>query len=179
MAPSDVRGAYQLPEHVVFAIKRNHTAEPLRIWSVMHDIDRPALVSDKWASPFDQSMPTDVFVQGEASLPRWFDGQGRQCRVRSVVVQFRKWDQGVVGATNKITARVDACGPYDEGVKQGTEATWEEPMSGSSPAGTDDSWRFNVGEQGFANGFQIVFTGLYGVAIREAVAIVDVRTERT
>jgi hypothetical protein len=178
MAPSDVRGAYQLPEHVVFATKRNYTAEPLRVWSIAHDIDRPALVSDQWASPYDQSMPTDVFVRGEASLPRWFDGQGRQSRVRSVIVQFRKWDQGVVGATNKITARIDACGPYEAGVKQGVEATWEEPMSGASPAGTDDSWRFNVGEQGFANGFQVVFTGLYGVAIREVVCTVDVRTER-
>lgn len=179
MAPADVRGAYQLPEHVVFATKRNYTAEPLRVWSIAHDIDRPALVSDRWASPYDQSMPTDVFVRGEASLPRWFDGQGRQCRVRSVIVQFRKWDQGVVGATNKITARVDACGPYEGGVQAGVEATWEEPMTGASPAGTDDSWRFNVGEQGFANGFQVVFTGLYGVAIREVVVTVDVRTERT
>ena len=34
------------------------------------------------------------------------------------------------------------------------------------------------GEQGWGNGFQLAFTALYGVAIREAVVLVDVRTER-
>jgi hypothetical protein len=180
MAPSDVRGAYQLPEHVVFATQRNYNAESFpKIWTVGHDLDRPALMSDRWSSPYDQSMPAgDVLVGGQVNLASWYDSQGRQVRVRNVEVHFRKWDQGIVGGTNKITARVDSRSAYDRGTTPGIEATWEEPMSGASPSGTEDSWRFNVGEQGFGNGFQVVFTGLYGVALREVVVVVDVRTDR-
>jgi len=182
LAPSDVKMSYLLPEHVVWATKRSYNAEPLKVWSINHDIDRPAFVSDPWASPYDQGMKSgDVLVKGEASLPMWFDGQGRQSRVRSVIVQFVKWNQGVVGGVNQISARVDSIGPYDRGITPGIEATWSEPMSGAAntDAGTEDSWRFNVGEQGFGNGFQLVFTALYGVAIREVVVLVDLRTERT
>lgn len=182
VAPSDVRMSYLLPEHVVFATKRSYNAEPLKIWSIEHDRDRPAFVSDQWASPWDQSMQTgDVLVKGELSLPMWFDGQGRQVRVRSVVVQFVKWNQGVTDGVNQMTARVDSIGPYDRGITPGTDTTWSEPMSGAANTddGTEDSWRFNVGEQGFGNGFQVVFSAMYGVAIREVVVMVDVRTERT
>ena len=45
-------------------------------------------------------------------------------------------------------------------------------------SGADDSWRVNVGEQGFGNGFQIEIPLMVGLAIREVVALVDVRTER-
>jgi hypothetical protein len=180
MAPSDVRGAYQLPEHVVFATQRTYNAESFpKIWSVVHDLDRPARMSDRWSSPYDQSMPAgDVLVRGQVNLAAWYDSQGRQVRVRSVEVHFRKWDQGIVGGTNMITARVDARSAYDYGTTPGIEATWQEPMTSSSPDGTEDSWRFNVGEQGFGNGFQVVFTGIYGVALREVVVTVDVRTDR-
>jgi hypothetical protein len=185
IAPADVKAGYVLPEHVVFATKASYTAEPLKVWSVMHDIDRPALASDQWASPWDQNMPAgpgvfaDVLVKGQASLAAWFDSQGRQVRVRSVIVQFVKWDQGIAGGVNQISARVDSIGPYDRGVTTGTEATWTGSMTAATPDGVEDSWRFNVGEQGFGNGFQVVFTALYGVAIREVVALVDIRTERT
>jgi hypothetical protein len=182
LAPADVRMSYLLPEHVVFATKRSYTAEALKVWSINHDIDRPAFLTDQWGSPYDESMAAgNLLVKGEASMPMWFDGQGRQCRVRSVVVQFVKWNQGIAGGVNQISARVDSVGPYNRGVTPGIEATWSEPMSGASndQTGTEDSWRFNVGEQGWGNGFQLVFTALYGVAIREAVVLVDVRTERT
>jgi hypothetical protein len=184
MAPADVRGAYKLPEHVVFATKRTFNAEPLKVWSVMHDLDRPAFVTDQWASPWDQNMPVagafqDVLVKGDVAFPAWFDSQGRQVRVRSVIVQFRKWDQGIAGGVNQIAARVDSHGPYERGIQPGAVATWTEPMTGATVDGIEDSWRFNVGDQGFGNGFQIVFTALYGVAIKEVVALVDIRTERT
>jgi hypothetical protein len=44
--------------------------------------------------------------------------------------------------------------------------------------GVDDSWRVNVGSQGFGNGFQIELPRLVGVGIREIVALCDVKTER-
>jgi hypothetical protein len=182
LAPSDVKMSYLLPEHVVWATKRSYTAEPLKVWSINHDIDRPAFVSDQWASPYDQGMKSgDVLVRGQFSLPMWFDGQGRQSRVRSVIVQFVKWNQGIADGVNQISARVDSIGPYDRGITQGVETLWSEAMSGAAATdeGTEDSWRFNVGEQGFGNGFQLVFTALYGVAIREVVVLVDIRTDRT
>lgn len=49
---------------------------------------------------------------------------------------------------------------------------------GCTAQGADDSWRVNLGEQGFGNGFQIEIPRMVGLAIREIVALVDVRTER-
>jgi len=68
-------------------------------------------------------------------------GQGRQVRVRTIEVQFRKWNQGIVGGVNQISARVDSMGPYERGLTPGIEATWTEALAlqKAMPAG----WSFN------------------------------------
>lgn len=180
MAPADVKAAAALPEGVVFAVKRpSAIGEPVVVLSWDHDADRPSHASDTYAAPIDNGS-TDL-VLGALALPAWFDGQGRQCRVRSVIVQFRKWPSGVPDTVNQLRCVVDALGPYDGG-RITTEAQhWVEPseqVDATGLAGQADSWRANFGEQGWANGFQIRFPVLRGVALQEVVALVDIRKER-
>lgn len=181
-APSDVRTAYKLPERTVFAAQPPISGIGLQIWSVQHDLDRPAFDSDTYASPFDEVLNTGQnLVQGSMLLAAWFDGEGRQVRVRSVEVQFRKWQYlaSSPSVTSLLQCRVDALGEWDGGRVTGAVQQWMEANSLASATGTDDSVRFNFGDQGWGNGFQIALPVVRGIAIREVIALVDVRTPRT
>lgn len=178
LAPSDVQAAASLPDGVVFGVERASGigATPV-ILSWQHDIDRPAHNDDAWAVPIDYS-DTDL-VTGTASMPAWFDGQGRQCLVRSVTVQFRKWPSGVANTINQLRVAVDALGPYGGGIETTEPEAWAEASDAAAAAGEPDSWRVNFGDQGWANGFQIRFPAIRGVAIQEVIAHVEIRKART
>jgi hypothetical protein len=60
----------------------------------------------------------------------------------------------------------------------GEVAYWDEPCERSSTSGTDESWRINVGSQGWGNGFQLHILKMMGVALREVIVLCNVRTER-
>jgi hypothetical protein len=99
-------------------------------------------------------------------------------QVRSIIVQFRKWASGVAGTRNQIQVRLDAHGAYGRGSTPGEVAYWDEPCERSSTSGTDESWRINVGSQGWGNGFQLHILKMMGVALREVIVLCNVRTER-
>lgn len=177
LAPADVRAGSQMPEDVIYAAQRPITiGEASVIASFHHDLGRPGHASDQYAAPGD--LGADL-VPGFFELPAWYDGQGRQVQVRSVIVQFRKWASGVDSSVNRLQCRIDAVGRYGGGDSQGVVHEWIEPSARASTDGTDESWRINAGEQGFGNGFRIYFPLVQGVAIREVVVVVNVRTERT
>jgi hypothetical protein len=178
LAPADVRDAASLPDGVIYAVARNASvgSAPI-ILSWDHSPDRPAHSSDTYGSPTDYS-ETEL-VTGTVTLPAWFDGQGRQVRVRSLVVQFRKWASGVASTYNQMRVAVDALGPYGGGKVTTTPEAWVETAAAASTDGDPDSFRVNLGDQGWANGFQVRFPALRGVALQEVVALVDVRTTRT
>jgi hypothetical protein len=176
LAASDIRYGYQMPSQVMYATKRFTTVgDPVVIYTWQHELDRPAVASDIYAAPADDGQPLPV--TGSLIMPAWYDGQGRQVYVRSLVVQFRKWNLGVPYAFNKMTAQVNALGRYSGGLEPGNVAQWVEPTARAASIGTDDSWRVNVGEQGAGNGFIVNLT-LSGCAIREVVAMCSIRGER-
>lgn len=180
MAPADVKAAAQMPPGVVYAIKKPTTiGDPVVVLSWQHDLDRPGQAADVYAAPIDHAA-TDL-VLGSAALPAWFDGAGRMCRCRSVIVQFRKWSSGVPDTFNQLRCVVDALGSYEGGRTTTEGQHWVEPCEQADFAGVHgaaDSWRVNFGEAGWGNGFQIRFPVIRGVAIQEVIALVDVRKER-
>lgn len=177
LVPGDVTDGGRLPPDVIFAVIAPVTVgDPVQIGSFHHSLDRPGHTSDQYASPIDTA--GSGLVVGEVSLPSYWEPIGRQVRVRSVIVQFRKWASGVAGARNEIQIRLDAHGAYGRGPTVGEVAHWDEPCERSSTDGSDDSWRVNVGSQGYGNGFQLYFTKLVGVALREVIVLCDARTER-
>jgi len=178
LTPADVRAGSDMPEDVIYAAQRPTTVgDPVVVASLHHGLDRPAHASDQFAAPNDAGV--GGLVSGNVSMPAYYDGVGRQVSVRSVIVQFRKWASGVADTVNQLRCRVDSLGRYSGGVTEGITHEWVEPCSRSSSDGTDDSWRINVGDQGWGNGFQVHLPLVSGVAIREVVVLVSVRTERT
>jgi hypothetical protein len=178
LVPGEVNEGEQMPPDVIYAaIAPITVGDPIVIGAFHHSLNRPAHVSDPHASPSDYGAPN--LIAGSVSFPSYWEPIGRQVRVRSVIVQFRKWASGVADTSNEIRLRVDAIGRYGGGVTVGESHPWIEPCDRSAAAGTDDSWRVNVGDQGFGNGFQLHLTKLVGVAIREIIVLLDVRTERT
>jgi hypothetical protein len=178
LTPADVRAGYQLPDDVIYAVRRPVTVgdEPvIATWS--HDLNRPAHADDTYASPHD--LDADAPVTGSFELPDWFDGQGRMVRVRSVIVQFRKWGSGITGMQNRLQATVTAAGAYERGDEPGRNLNWVEDQSRASVDGTDDSVRMNFGDQGWGNGFRVSFPMLRGVAIREVIVLCDAGKTRT
>jgi hypothetical protein len=176
--PADVTCGSSLPSGVIFTVNNPTTiGDPVVISSFHHSLDRPGHVDDEYASPTD---PGDTeLVSGELELRSWYDGQGRQVMVRSVIVQFRKWESGLANSLNRITMNVTVNGQYESGSSTGQTAEWYEPSERATADGVNDSWRVNIGEQGFGNGLTITFPKLQGVAIREVIALCQVRNSKT
>ena len=176
--PVDVIDGAQMPADVIYTVRApTIVGEPVVIGSFNHALGRPGHLDDQFSAPSDAGFPN--LVAGSVTFPTYWEPIGRQVRLRSLIVQFRKWASGVPTANNEILVRVNALGRYGGGLELGTSSQWIEPCDRSSTDGTDDSWRVNFGEQGYGNGFQIEFQRLVGVALREVVALCDVKTERT
>jgi hypothetical protein len=178
LVPTDVRAGSDLPEHVIYGVRRPVTVgDPVVISTLHHELGRPGHADDQYASPFD--VDKGQMIQSSLTLPAWYDTQARQVTVRSVVIQFKKWASGSAGTFNRIRMQVIALGPYGRGREAGDEKVWTEPCEQSAKTGTDDSWRVNIGEQGPANGFLIRFPQITGIALREVMVGVTVRGDRT
>ena len=175
--PSDVRHAAQLPGGVIFAVSRNKTiGENMTIVSMKHDLERPAHVTDQYASPTDGT--NTGLLTGALATPAWYDPQGRQVLVRNVQIQFRKWPSGLEGTLNELQVRVRPLARWQAGSIDTPTQTWTEPSERSEKDGTDDSLSFNFGDQGSGNGFQIDIPVMKGVAIREINVGCEVMTRR-
>jgi hypothetical protein len=177
LVPQDVRAGGQLPDGTIFAVKTPTTVgETVEIQSFSHGLHRPGHASDKWAGPTDSG--ETQLVTGNINLSAFYDPQGRSLLVRSVIVQFKKWASGTALTKNRLEVQVIPLGVYDGGTLESEIQVWEEDSDRSAVTGTDDSFRFEVGAQGWANGYQIRFPQLRGVAIREVVVTIEARTKR-
>jgi len=130
--------------------------------------------------PYDNAYndgTTSGQLQGVFHLPEYYSTQGKVLRVRNVTVQFTKY-KATTGLTNEITAQAVAKGSYEAGDVTSTALTWSESSNSAATTGTEDSVRFSFGDQGSGNGFQIQFTTLKGVTIKEIVVQCDERARR-
>lgn len=178
VAGNDVRNATGLPEGVIFMCQRPTTiGDDVSIVTFQADLNRPAHSSDTWAAPKDAGSTN--LVTGSFDLPAHWDGQGRFMRVTNVVVQFRKWPNGVADSWNEMRCLVKPFGIYEGGTQNTEVKVWTESADRADAAGTDDSIRFSFGENPLSTGFQVRFPVLRGVAIRSVIAEVEVRTARS
>lgn len=178
LAPSDIRHGAKMPQGVIFGVSQNQqVGDAVEILSMQHDLERPAYITDQWASPTDGS-DTNL-VTGAMATPAWYDAQGRQVMVRNVQIQFRKWPSGISGSLNEFRVRVRPLARWQAGTIDTDTQMWTEPSDRSDSDGTDDSLSLNFGSQGTATGFQIEITGMRGVAIREINVGCEVITRRS
>jgi hypothetical protein len=98
--------------------------------------------------------------------------------VRNLVIQFRHWQSGVEHSKNELQVQYRPMGRYEGGTIDTKPQLWVENSDDAEDGGTDVTWRIGMGKYGWANGFQIVFPVMRGVALRSIEAHVEVRSAR-
>lgn len=138
-------------------------------------IDRPAFTSDTYARPGDN---TDTPLTASFSLPEYWDEQGREIRVRSVIVNARKWQTGA-SPDNNLTVTVTALDRFGPSAARASASqSWTEAGASASTGGDNFRQVLNFGDQGSGGGFQLAFSALKGVAIRDVAVVLDVAETR-
>lgn len=138
-------------------------------------LDRPGFESDTYARAGDN---TTAQLAGTLTLPEWWDEQGREARVRSVIVNFTTWNTGG-SSTNHfdLTATaLDRHGRLDP-LSSATQS-FDEAGASSSTSGKPQREVFNFGDQGSGGGFQISFANVRGVSIRDIAVVLDITETR-
>jgi hypothetical protein len=149
------------------------TAPKFYIWN--HWAETPGLTTG------DQMMPGDdstTALSGNVTFPEWWAENAAEVRVRAVIVDFRKWQNGASN-NNHFDLRVDMLRRYNNTspVASNTVSFDESPLS-SSTTGTLDRRVFGFGEQGMGNGFQLVFSDVRGMAIQRVEVVIDTEPVR-
>lgn len=177
VAGNDVRNATGLPDGVVFMCQRPVTVgNPVSVVTFEPDLNRPGHADDTWATAVDQG--STQLVEGKVDLPAHWENNNRFMRVSRVRVQFRKWPSGVAGTKNRLVCQVVPLGIEGGGTVDTPLQLWEESSDRSQVGGTDWSHTFSIPEMPLGRGFQVRFPSMRGVALREVVAMVEVRTEQ-
>lgn len=139
------------------------------------DIDRPGFTTDDWSRPGDGS---NTPLDASFSLPEWWDPQGRDVRVRSVIVDVTKWATGSA-TPNQLDMTVTALDRYGPAAALASATqSWTEAGTSATTDGTDERLVFNFGDQGSGGGFQLAVTNLKGCAVRDIAVVLDVQPTR-
>lgn len=176
IAGHDPRDAIDRPPSVMFFINRARQSNPVQIYTLDTSLDRPARTSDKYADPYD--IDGEELVTGNVELPAFYDSQSRMVMARSVVVQFRHWPNQVANSNNELQCYVRPLGRYEGGALENEAQIWVAPAESAADGGSDETWRIGAGNIGWANGFQVVFPRMRGVALRSVEVHCEVRTPR-
>lgn len=150
-----------------------------KIWQYNTGQDRPAFVSDTYGLPGDNTtVPFDAFLH----LPEKWAPDGQLYGVRSVQVDFKSWDTGITDPLyyNHFGVQVRALerSGRQAPVQTSGVQTFDEVPSASSTAGSYRRMVFNVGDQGYAGGFEVYLTAIRGVSIVAVTVLADTRTQR-
>lgn len=127
------------------------------------DLDRPGFVGDGLSQPGDASTtPLDCTLD----FPIEWSPPGKERRVRSVTVDYTKWDTGNTGNANKFRCTPKTWRHYSlSGPQSATAQTWTEAAASASTSGIKARKVFRFGtESKFGGGFQITFDQIIGVS---------------
>jgi hypothetical protein len=116
-------------------------------------------------------------LTGRFSLPEWHSPDGDEFVVRSVVVDFRKWNTGSA-TTNHFDLKVSTMRTYQGTTADSNTVSFDEAAASSSSTGTLQRNVFGFGEQQMGNGFQLHFTNCRGVAFHRIQVVLERRPVR-
>lgn len=143
------------------------TAAAPTFWLWKYGTNRPGVAGSVGARPGDDS---DTPLAAELHLPEWWHPQGSEVRVLKVEVDFMSFDTDTVANARfdltVQTLRPRATATITTGGTTSGTYSFNEATGSSSASGTERHASFNVGEQGWARGFQIHLTNIASVAIR-------------
>lgn len=161
----------------VLLVKDGDGSHPCEFFIWTARLDRPGFVGDDSSQPGDGS---DTPIQAFLHTAELFADDGSELLVRKVIVDFRKWDTGNT-ITNHFELSVKATQRYNtvEPSDSARQPFDELPSAVTDADGfEDESQTFNVGDQGYAHGFRIIFDEIRGVAIRSVTVVYDEQPSR-
>lgn len=145
------------------------------LYSLDFSRDRPGFTSDTAAGPGDDSStPLNAYFY----LPAVPAGQGKEVRVRQVIVDFTKFNTGSA-TSNGITPSVRTwMRPNfsefgNDDYVEVTDQSWSEPGSYASTSGQKDRVVFNYGQSGYGAATQVGLTALQGVTVKAVTVVYD------
>jgi hypothetical protein len=148
-------------------------APKVYIWSPT--LERPGKVSDTLAQPGDDSTtPVDAYVES----PEWWSEDNSEVLVRSVSVDFAKWDTGSA-STNHFDIEVASLHRYGD-----TAARWSDSQEfDQAPDATTEDGQaarkvFRFGDQGLGHGFRWRITNMRGVALDNVYVTLELSPPR-
>ncbi len=155
----------------IFGFDMGATDVGLQILTANLRHDRPAFVTDPFARPGDNR---DQPLDAEVTFPEVWSDDGDELQVKEVMIDFVRWNTGVV-EPNRIITEVTALARGSEVAPITGSRTWEQPgsLSPAAQAGTRDRLRHGFGEQGTGAGWRVRLHGLRGAAIRQVVVFYD------
>ncbi len=136
-------------------------------------LDRPAFVSDTFATVGDDSDTTPVTA--EITFPEQWAPEGREWRLRQVIVDFTKYDIEAA-PDNEFQVEVTSLGRYAEAGSSAVTKTWTESGLQASGTGVRDRQVFNYGaDVRFGGGFQLRLHTVRGVKFRTITVVLEDR----
>ena len=146
--------------------------DPANFYILQMELTRPAFVSDDFASPGDDSTTP---VAASLRLPDYFAESGEEVRVRSVIVDYIKYDTGA-SSTNHMDLLIEGQARFRMAGTGGSTATdsWDEAGTSATTSGVRDRWVANVGQSSYHGGFRLTLDNLRGVKIDRI--LVDIET---
>lgn len=147
-------------------------------WKI--DLDRPGFTNDALAEVGDAK---DTFNVGTLNFPEEWVPDGTEVRVRSVTVDFTKYDTGSA-SNNSFTVTPRSIGRYSKpiaGVTDATAQSFSEAVTawtaGIGTAVRDRKvMRFGTDSR-YGGGFQLRLSGIAGVAIKSILVEIETRKE--
>lgn len=141
-----------------------------KLYAFHQTLDRPGKVGDTWAQPGDDS--TTPMAAELATREEW-GTRGEDLVARTVIVDFVKWNTGST-STNHFDLVVRGLHRYNTvGFKDSAVQKFDEAAALTTADATVDRRVFRVGDQGVAQGLQVRFSNLRGVAIRQVTVLAD------
>lgn len=143
------------------------------IWN--HWADTPGIVGG------DQMMPGDdstTALSGSVTFPEWWAESGAEVYVRSVIVDYRSWNNGAANNLH-FDLKATTLRRYNgDGFQDSNTVSWDDSPGNSSASGTVRRRIFGFGEQGAGNGFQLSFSDMRGIAIQRVEVILETNPVR-
>jgi hypothetical protein len=138
-------------------------------------LNRPGVASGTLESTGDAS---NTAPAASFTLPEWWGHQGEIAHVRSVFVDFLRYDPNN-GQTNHFDLTVTALRQYEGTSTTSSSLSFDEASSSGSDTGVLKRKIFQFGGQGRGNGFQLNFSNIRGIAIQKIVVEIEVSAEET
>lgn len=157
-------------DNVVLAYPGTSSVDP-RFFMLAMNIERPGFTSDQWAQPGDAS---DTPLDASFRLPDYLAPNGKEVRVRSITVDFVKYDTGSSVDNNiSVTVSSQFREKFDGPDTDDTRTLFSEPGSEATTSGVYSRRVLRGFPVAWGGGYRISFSDIRGVAIDRVIVEIE------